>query len=211
MMFNSFNNILYFSLLNLLLINISIFSNAEIPMGGDKFDTLYIEYSLSGKYQTGKETFIQSQNKTSREIYLETNILSKKFMEHTLEIDDGVNFYRINLINKTGMKLPSLNSLKKQMIANNPQIFKAGRKNPLSIAPPRGLTNKKETILGKECKVYFYNNKWIYIWEDVLLQEIEDAMDKFIRKAEKLEVNLPVDDSRFMIPKDIKFTNKAEL
>lgn len=210
-MFNSYKTIVFFCLLNLILVNISIFSNAEIPMGGDKFDTIYIEYSLSGKYQTGKETFIQAQNKTSREVYLETNILSKKFMEHTLEIDDGVNFYRINLINKTGMKLPSLNSLKKQMIANNPQIFKSGRKNPLSIAPPKGLTNKKETILNKECKVYFYNNKWIYIWENILLQEIQDAMDKFIKKAEKIEVNTPIEDSSFKIPKDIKFTGKTEL
>lgn len=210
-MSNTYKIIIFYCLLNLLLVNISIFSNAEIPMGSNKFDSIRLEYSLSGKYQTGKETFIQKQNKTSREVYLETNILSKKFMEHTLEIDDGVNFYRINLINKTGMKLPSLNSLKKQMVANNPQIFKSGRKNPLSIAPPKGLTDKKETILDKDCKVYFYNNKWTYIWEDIILQEIQDAMDKFIKKAEKLEVNITIDDSSFQIPKEIKFQGKAEL
>ena len=209
-MSNTYKILVFYFLLNLLLVNISIFSNAEIPMGANKFDTLCLEYSLKGKYQTGKETFVQKQNKTCREVYLETNILSKKFMEHTLEIDDGVNFYRINLINKTGMKLPSLNSLKKQMVANNPQIFKPGSKNPLSIAPPKGLTNKKETILDKECKVYFYNNRWIYIWEDIILQEIQDEMDKFIKKAEKLEVNTPIEDTRFQIPGDIKFMSKAE-
>ncbi len=209
-MSNTYKIILFYFLLNLLLVNISIFSNAEIPMGANKFDTIRLEYSLKGKYQTGKETFIQKQNKTSREVYLETNILSKKFMEHTLEIDDGVNFYRINLINKTGMKLPSLNSLKKQMVANNPQIFKAGNKNPLSIAPPHGLTDKKETILDRECKVYFYNNKWIYIWEDIILEEIQDEMDKFIKKAEKLEVNNTIEDSSFQVPNDIKFQSKPE-
>ena len=44
-----------------------------------------------------------------------------------------------------------------------------------------------------------------------MLQEIQDAMDKFIKKAEKIEVNTPIEDSSFQIPKDIKFTGKAEL
>lgn len=193
-----------------LFINAEIRTGAEIPMGADKFNSLLVEYDISGKYQTGKETFLQKNGKTFRETYIETKILSKTFYEHTLEIDDGVMFYRINLINKTGIRLPSLNTMKRKMIEKNPHLFSPGTPNPLSITPPKGLLNKTEKILDKECKVYLYNNRMFYIWENIILQEIYDIVDKSVKKAKKLEINKTVDDQSFIVPKEVSFPAKEQ-
>lgn len=182
--------------------------SAEIPMGANKFESIKVTYKISGKYQTGTEEFIQKGDKTYRKILIETKIMSNIFRENTLEIDDGVTFYRINLINKSGIKLPSLNKLKKEMITKNPQLFQNSEHNPLKISPKSGLQEKKESVLGKECNVYLNNNKLVYIWEDIILQEIWEVFGKIAKTADNLEVNIPVEENIFFVPKNIKFDEK---
>jgi hypothetical protein len=181
---------------------------AEIPMGADRFDSIKIVYSINGKFQNGRETFIQKEGKTYREVFLETKILANTYHEHTLEIDDGVHFYRINLINNTGIKLPSLNKLKKEMIDKNPHLFKSGENHPLRITPSKGMLDISETIQGKECRSYLHNNKIIFIWEDIILKEIWEVFGKTVKKAESLEIDGTIDDSVFQIPEGLTFKPK---
>jgi len=203
-------------LLAVLLLYFMVFSGypitpkAEIPIGANKFDSLKISYSISGKFQNGHETFIQKSDKTFRETYLETKILANTFHEHILEIDDGQYFYRINMINKTGIKLPSLNKLKKEMIKKNPHLFKDGKHHPLRITPSKGMLDISETIQGKECRSYLHNNKIIFIWEDIILKEIWEVFGKTIKEADTLEVDIQIDDSVFQIPEGLHFQTKGE-
>lgn len=202
--------IILFIFVSMILYGYSMSPKAEIPMGANKFKSIKINYSVKGKYQNGYENFIQKNDKTYRETYLQTKILANTFKEHTLEIDDGVTFYRINLINNTGIKLPSLNKLKKEMIQKNPHLFKDGKHHPLRITPTKGKLKLKETIQGKECESYLHNNKIIYIWEDIILQEVWEVFGKTIKRAESLEINGKIKDKIFQVSKNIKFRDKKE-
>lgn len=180
-------------------------------MGSNHFKSIRIEYEITGKHQKGVEIFIQKDKKTIRKLKIDTKILDKTYSENTLEIDDGSIFVRIDLINKIGIQLPSLNSLKQEMINKNPQFFDSNKNNPLNVTPPKGLLNKTEKILDKECKVYFFNNRFIYIWQEILLQEIFDMFEKSTKRAIKLDIDIPIDDSEFQIPADIKFQSKKTI
>ena len=87
-------------------------------------------------------------------------------------------------------------------------MFHGNEHNPLSIAPAYGLQTQKATIMGKECNVYLNNNKLVYIWENIVLQEVWEVFGKTVKCAENLEVNIPVEENIFLVPKEIKFDEK---
>ncbi|EKD28210.1 MAG: hypothetical protein ACD_79C00386G0003 [uncultured bacterium] len=194
------------------LIGVYSFSpKAEIPMGSDKYEQLSINYTINGENQKGYENFIQKSGKTLREKFIETKILSNSFKEHTLEIDDGECFYRINLLNKTGIKLPSLNKLKKNMIQKNPQLFKNSNYDPFQITPSKGKLKIKENILGKDCDGFLINNKVVFIWNNIILKESWEIFGTTIKIAEKLILDEEINDSVFNIPKGIKLSTEPEM
>ncbi|MBN2145169.1 MAG: hypothetical protein JW774_11145 [Candidatus Aureabacteria bacterium] len=179
-------------------------------MGANKYSTLRIEYSILGEHQKGQEIFIQKNGKTYREVNILTKVLRKEYTEHTIEIDDGTYFYRINLVDKTGMKLPSINRIKRQMVENNPHLFGKGKLNPLSISPPQGLLKKTENILGRECRIYLHHNQMIYIWDEIILREINDVFGKTVKEAKKLDLNIPIEETFFSVPEGIHFFDSVQ-
>ena len=178
---------------------------AEIPMGGGKYNTIQIKYAIEGDYQQGEEEFIQKDGKTYRKVSITTKIVANTFAEKTLEIDDGKFFFRINLINKTGIKLPSINKLKKEMVAKNPHLFKNKKNNPFAITPIRGQLNLTQNILDKECQGFVKNNKVYYIWNNIILKEIWEVLGKTTKIAKTLTLDTTIDDTIFTVPEDIKF------
>jgi hypothetical protein len=181
-------------------------AKAEIPMGADRFKSLWIEYKIEGEHQSGRETFIQKEKKTSRETHIITKVLYQQYEEHNLEIDDGDFFYCINLIDKTGIKIPSINKLKEQMVESNPHLYKTGQlPSPLHVTPSKGKLEKTEMVQGKECAVYVSNRQVLYIWQDLILKQEWEMVGKSTKAATKLELNANVSDSIFEIPPGILF------
>jgi len=174
-------------------------------MGGKQYKTIHIKYSIKGEYQQGEEEFIQKNGKTYRKVSITTKIIANTFAEKTLEIDDGENFFRINLINKTGIKLPSINKLRKEMIEKNPHLFKNKKNNPFTITPVMGKLNFTQTVLDKECQGFVKNNKVYYIWNNIILKEMWEVLGKTTKVAKTLNLDTQVDDEIFKIPDDIKF------
>ncbi len=179
-------------------------------MGACQFKSLRVEYEIHGEHQSGRETFIQKEKKTSRETFITTKVLYQKYEEHNLEIDDGIFFYHINLIDKTGIKIPSINKLKEQMIEANPHLYKTGHlPSPLLVTPSKGKFDKTETVQGKECAVYVSNNQLLYIWQDIILKQVWEVVGKTTKTATKLELNVDVLDSDFKIPPGIRFQEQT--
>jgi hypothetical protein len=205
-MYNRYNKLFLFNIL--FFIGFSSYhslAKAEVPMGANKYQTLKIVYSVSGEHQKGEEIFIQKEGMTYREVNIRTKLLKKEYTEHTIEIDDGIFFYRINVLDKTGIKLPSINQIKKQMIRNNPHLFGDGKKTPLTISPSQGLLKKTEPVLGRECRIYLHHNQMMYIWDEIVLKEIDDIFGKTVKEAKTLDLDIPIEDSFFRVPEGIHF------
>ena len=196
----------FLTLFALLLSGSLSLAKAEVPMGDSQFKSLRIEYEINGEHQNGHETFVQKEKKTFRDTFIATKILYQKYEEHSLEIDDGVFFYRINLIDNTGIKIPSINKLKEQIIEANPHLYKTGQlPSPLRVTPAKGKLDKTETVQGRECAVYVSNNQLLYIWSDVVLKQVWEVVGKTTKEATKLELDGDVSDTAFDVPPGIRF------
>lgn len=201
-------SILMINLLSFL--NLSSIAQAEIPMGDGKFNSLKIIYSIKSTHLEGSETFIQLGKKTFKELITTTTWHNLSNQEHTIEIDNGVQFYRINMLDKTAVALPSINKMKEEMVRRNPHLFNDILPSPLLITPKSPPLPEITTIMGKDCQVFAIRNKLLFIWNDILLKEIYEEIETVTKTATQLETNIAISEDYFNVPSHITILSSSE-
>ncbi len=169
---------------------------------GRSYDTAKIEYKWRGNV-TGTETFYAKGDKRRSEINTVTTVEGVETSQNMVVINDGENIYKIDLNTKLALKeaSPSL----ELMEGKSPEEIKELRKKAAlfveaghELPDPTG----KAHIATKDCDIYSLGNGTTKcLWEEqVLKTEIVVDSGKTIQEADKMQLNIELDDSLFEVP-----------
>jgi len=178
------------------------------------FKSAIIKYRISGSIQQGTQTLsiddYGKKTRTERETTI--NVIGTKRKDSTLEIDDGRDHYRIDLIRKTGEKTPSFSRVAEEMVKTMSAEQKKDMEE-LGKELVRGLTGKEEmkpagkgTVLGKECAVYDLMGVKSWLWNNLALKIENPSLGNMIQEAVDLQVDVPIAADKFKAPPDVKIT-----
>ncbi len=183
---------------------------AQTAAFGQKSNTVFyypvksacIEYALTGSI-TGTETWYMDNSGKLSARYSETT--EKSFGSTTKKsqvviLKDSV-LYTIDLLNKTGIR----------------QTFHIDQKDmdKWAKSAEQGWTDMgfkktgEEVIQDKKCDIWEGASTRISVWQNFALKTVYDLFGKYTSEARKIEVNVPVDKSKFEIPADIKVEDSA--
>jgi hypothetical protein len=159
----------------------------------------FIEYEHSGSSK-GQELFYMDKN--GRESARYTQLESKSFGSTTktdqVMIQEDSVFYTVDMTNKTGVR---------QTIHLDPKDLEKWTDNAEQAWTDMGFKKTGEgEILGKKCDIWEGMNSKIWVWENFALKTETNLFGKTIVEAKKVEVNVPIDKSKFDIPADISWT-----
>lgn len=175
------------------------------------FKSAIIKYRMDGSIQQGTQTlYIDDHGKKTRtERETTINVMGAKRKDSSLEIDDGNHHYRIDLMRKTGEKLPSYSRRAEEMV----KAMSADQKKEMEALGKelaKGLTGTekmkpsgKGVILGKECEMYDLMGVKSWLWNNLALKIENPALGNMAQEAVELSVDVPIDADKFKPPSDI--------
>ena len=147
---------------------------AQTPTPVPAFQSAVVQYRISGSAANGTETLSVKGGRRRRERHVSVEFMEQTKGENILEINDGTNFYFINLDTMKGTVQP---------------------------ASPTGETYGEEIggeeLLGKPCVVYRKLGQKTWLWEGIPLK-VETPLG--VKTATSLDLDLPLDDDLFSIP-----------
>jgi len=175
------------------------------------FKSAIIKYRISGSIQQGTQTlYIEDHGKKTRtERETTINVMGMKRKDSSLEIDDGNCHYRIDLMKKTGEKLPSYSrradEMVKSMSAEQKKEMEAlGKELAKGLAGTEEMKpSGKGVILGKECKMYDLMGVKSWLWNNLALKIENPALGNMVQEAVEIAVDVPIDADKFKPPPDV--------
>jgi hypothetical protein len=178
------------------------------------FKSAIIKYRIGGSIQQGTQTlYIDDHGKKTRtERETTINVMGMKRKDSSLEIDDGNYHYRIDLIRKTGEKLPSYSKRAEEMVKAMSAEQKKGME-ALGKELAKGLTGTEDmkptgkgVILGKECKMYDLMGVKSWLWNNLALKIENPGLGNMVQEAVEIAVDVPIDANKFKPPPGIAIT-----
>ena len=178
------------------------------------FKSAIIKYRISGSIQQGTQTlYIDDHGKKTRtERETTINVMGMKRKDSSLEIDDGNYHYRIDLMKKTGEKLPSYSRRADEMV----KAMSAEQKKEMETLGKelaKGLTGTEEMkpsgkgiILGKECAIYDLMGVKSWLWNNIALKIENPGLGNMVQEAVEIAVDVPLDADKFKPPSDVAIT-----
>ncbi len=197
--------------LTLVVTGCSLFQKKVTPYS---FTSAIIELNKVGSIE-GSTTIYLKEDKALYETHAVSKISGTEEKIDTLLIDLGEKMYQIDLNRKTGIKVeknPTYQKLKElpeseRMAFLNKAALGAGSTDG-TIKP-----SEQRVIAGQTCDVYtFQDVREVCLWNGIALYERNNFPDANIDStvtASKIEVNVDVPDSKFDIPTDITFSERA--
>ena len=160
-----------------------------------------IEYVYSGQ-TTGKETWYFDQNGRLSARYSEfsTKSLGSTTKSQQISIQRDSTFYTIDLLTKTGIKTTIRFDEKelKEMAETAEKIWK-----------DMGFEKTGEgEVLGRKCDIWEGMSTKIWVWQNFALKTETSMMGKTVMEATKIDLNVPVDKSKFAVPDGIEITDQ---
>ena len=159
----------------------------------------YIEYVYSGT-TTGPESWYMDNYGKRSARYSDHTTKSfgstTKTKQVTIQLDSV--FYTIDQIAKTGVKTT---------VHIDPKDVEKWTKSAEQAWTDMGFKKTgEETLLGKKCDIWEGMSSKIWVWQNFALKTEMNLFGKTVMEATKIEVGGNIDNSKFEIPSDIKFT-----
>jgi hypothetical protein len=196
-----------------------VLSACQTPSDGNlygyDFQTAKIAYKISGSSEGTSNVLIKGEKK-----YIHNLITQKKISGETVNIDtimilNGDKLYTLDPATKTGSQItpPFYAEMQKLSPAERQQrlILDAIRDDRTpeeqKKSPPQPA--RTEVIAGQTCSLYLNKNLEACLWQGIPLKNVASLPDYDIKTettATSIDLNQPISDSEFDVPKDYKIT-----
>ncbi len=183
------------------------------------FDTAHVEFSIKGAMNGKSTLYIKGDNYFQEFIGIEKEEGKDKEVHNIIIERDGL-VYQIDMNKKTGQKIedPTYKIMKeteqskKMQKLIDIQVGVNEEKSSKSVTTKVTKEGTKE-VAGKTCELYKTafseaGETEMCLWGGIPLYtvlNIPSVSIKNVSEASLVETNIPVDDKRFEVPKDITF------
>jgi hypothetical protein len=159
----------------------------------------YVESVYSGQ-TTGTETMYMDRNgkESARYSELTTKSFGSTTKTKQIVIQKDSVFYTIDPDKKTGLK---------QTIHIDPKDVEKWTKTAEQAWTDMGFKKTgEEVLIGKKCDIWEGMSSKIWVWQNFALKTEMNIFGKTVVEVKKIEVGVPIDQSKFEIPAGITWT-----
>lgn len=178
----------------------AVYSQDKFP-----FKSAIIKYKISGDMQNGEqELYIDDYGEKNCSI-MDIAMTMGGFNTTTqnMTINNGNDFYNIDLSKKTGIKA----TIDKEQREKMKDIAKKIVPTPEEMEKSWNKVGT-ETILGKPCDIYEGEGMKAWLWKKVMLKTEFSMMGNYTMEAISLDIDVSIPNSRFEPPSDITITEQ---
>jgi len=162
----------------------------------------YTESVYTGS-TTGTETWYMDKNGkvSARYSELTTKSMGSTTKSNQVTIQHDSVFYTIDPDKKTGVK---------QTIHIDPKDADKWTKSAEQAWTDMGFKKTgEEVLLGKKCDIWEGMSSKVWVWQNFALKTEMNLFGKTVIEVKKIEINIPIDKSKFEIPAGITMTEST--